>query len=509
MVSITYISQFEASVSTEDEYETGVMEIHFKKPIPQSEWWGRNGRNGRKGPVHFHKFYNPMTETIGRGLLPELKTLLDGKNIPYRINANGFESCGEKMDEDEVLKWSKTILNPAIAMRSDQAYCVSNCLRYKQLISQLPTGYGKSMVIYGIARRLIETSERNILIVVPRQQLVSQMYLDFKEYGWDDIAMSAEVLHGELKESEKPTFEKRLLISTWQSLGNIRKREPLFFERYQAVIIDEVHKAEAEILYRIVKACTKADYRQGFTGTMPPEEHDSFMVQCHLGPVCEPFTYEELKEMGILSDCEVRMIQLDYPPEVKRRWCRRGFSDEIRFLEECEARHQAVLELVKNIPKSENTLVMFNHTEHLKRMLEVFKEGGLENVQVIQGKVKVDAREKIRTAMEKTKRAIVFATYGCVQEGINIKKLHNVVFAAPSKSKIRVLQTTGRGLRIHETKEKAIIWDLYDDFMVGKMKNHTILHAAKRFDYYSEQGFQIERSSVKIDCLPYNGEEED
>jgi len=492
VVRITYLNNHEAVARVDDAAEHDLIHAHFKKKVPGSEWIMK--RRGGYGCFH-HKFWNPETCRIGRGLVQELKELLKEKGIPYGVDKNGMETKGEDMSPESVKEWSKTVLNPSYAIRDDQADSLAVCIRHKQLICQLPTGYGKSMVIYGLARRIIETSDRKILIMVPSKQLVSQLASNFKKYGWDGMEEHLEMMHSDLADHEKPTFKKRILVSTWQSL---QKKDVYFFDRYKAVIVDEAHHANADKQSGIIKKCYNADYRVGFTGTMPKDLYESYMIQQYLGPVYCPSTYSDMKEMGILSNCMVKIVMLKYPDDACEKWCRRGYADETKFLEEHPGRMQAMIDIVKSIPPGENILVMFSHTKHLDLALESFKSGGIEDIKVIKGDVKVQARESIRSSTEDEEHALIFATYGCVQEGIDIKRLHNVILAASTKSEIRVLQTIGRGLRTHHTKEKAIIWDLADDLRWNGNKNHTIKHAAERFDYYQEQNYEIQRMAVKV-----------
>lgn len=492
MVDITYISNLEAVAVAGSEAEADVMERHFRKKVPGSEWIVR--KRGGFGCFHF-RFWNRSTGSIGRGLVPEMKRLLKENGMQYRVDKNGFESKGESLTAEQIAAWSETLMNGKYKMRPDQAEAAAMCLRHKQLVCQLPTGFGKSMVIYAVARRMIDVLGRNVILIVPSKQLASQMSSDFKDYGWEGMDDFVEIMHGE---AAKPSFKKSMLISTWQSL---QKYPASLLGRYKCLMVDEVHHGKGSAgnfskLHKIIKNCSMADYRLGFTGTMPPDEHDSFMVQSNLGPAHAPVSYTDMKEMGILSDCSVMMVRLDYSDEARKKWSRRGYIDEIRFLEENPARCEAILNLVRNLPEGQNTLVMFSHTRHLDFMLECFKNSGFGNVKVIKGETKVAARESVRAAAEAEEGVTVFATYGCVQEGVNIKKLHNIVLASSSKSEIRVLQTIGRGLRTHASKEKAAVWDIVDDLSLGKFKNYALNQAAKRFDYYQEQGFNIEHRKI-------------
>jgi len=493
-LEITFVNHMEATAFVETEEEANLVEAHFKKYVPGSEWI--NKARGLSGGFHY-RFWDKRFGKIGRGLVPELKRWCKEKGIPYYFDRNGYAK-GDDVTPEQMLEWSKTVVNPAkFTMRDDQATALAMCIKRKNLIVEAITGFGKSMIIYGVIRYIIENSERNILLIVPNKQLVSQMQTDFKDYGWDKVEDFVEMQHSEL---EKPTFSKRVLLTTWQS---IQKNAPGFFERYGALIVDEVHRVKGDTnkvsqLTNIIKRCYRADFRLGFTGTMPDEPYFAYMVMQYLGAVYKPVSYSDLKEMGVLSDCLVKTVQLDYDAEDRKKWHHRGYQDEVRFIEENPNRSQAILGIMKDFPKEENTLVMFSHTKHLDNMLDYFLNNGFDDIRVIKGETKVKAREKVRETAEGETGVVIFATYGCVQEGVNIKKLHNVVLASSSKSEIRVLQTIGRGLRIHKEKEKVVIWDIVDDLSHKKSRNHTLKHAVERFSYYEEQGYALERVNVPV-----------
>ena len=96
------------------------------------------------------------------------------------------------------------------------------------------------------------------------------------------------------------------------------------------------------------------------------------------------------------------------------------------------------------------------------------------------------------------KNAILVASYGTCSTGINIRNIHNIIFASPSKSVIRVLQSIGRGLRKSDNKENVKLYDISDDLCFKKYKNHTLRHLDERIKIYSREGFNYKNISIKI-----------
>jgi len=146
-------------------------------------------------------------------------------------------------------------------------------------------------------------------------------------------------------------------------------------------------------------------------------------------------------------------------------------------------------------------LVLFQYVaKHGRPLYEQIKESCPEkDVYFIYGGTDTDLREKIRKVMEKKDNAVIVASYGTFSTGISIRKLHNIVFASPSKSRIRVLQSIGRQLRKSEHKEKARLYDISDDICWKKYKNHTYRHYEERLKLYRTEKFSHRTIHINIE----------
>ena len=107
----------------------------------------------------------------------------------------------------------------------------------------------------------------------------------------------------------------------------------------------------------------------------------------------------------------------------------------------------------------------------------------------VAGSVEGEEREEIRNIVEKEKRSIIVASYGTFSTGVNIKNLHSVIFSSPSKSKVRNLQSIGRGLRKSDTKSSSTLYDISDDLTWKSRKNFTIMHFVERVKIYNDEKF--------------------
>jgi len=116
----------------------------------------------------------------------------------------------------------------------------------------------------------------------------------------------------------------------------------------------------------------------------------------------------------------------------------------------------------------------------------------------VHGKVDADEREEVRRITEGEDGAIIIASYGTFSTGINIRNLHNIIFASPSKSRIRNLQSIGRGLRKGNNKDSATLYDIADDLSWKNWHNYTLKHFAIRVKMYNEEEFNYKIYNIRI-----------
>jgi superfamily II DNA or RNA helicase len=147
-----------------------------------------------------------------------------------------------------------------------------------------------------------------------------------------------------------------------------------------------------------------------------------------------------------------------------------------------------------------NTLCLFQYVEkHGKDLYEMIQNKATDKkVFYVHGGVDADEREKIREITEKTDNAIIVASYGTFSTGINIRNLHNIIFASPSKSRIRNLQSIGRGLRLKDNNSHATLYDIADDLSYNEKENYTLAHFRERINIYSEEDFDYEIHNVEL-----------
>jgi superfamily II DNA or RNA helicase len=192
-------------------------------------------------------------------------------------------------------------------------------------------------------------------------------------------------------------------------------------------------------------------------------------------------------------------VILKYSEEIRKAQKNMTYQDEMDFIVTNEARNKFIRNLA--VKSEGNTLVLFQYVEkHGKVLYEAIKKKAHDERKIffVYGGTETSDREAVRHITEGEKDAIIIASFGTFSTGINIPSIENVIFASPSKSKIRNLQSIGRGLRLKEGKTSCNLYDIADDLHWKSWKNHTLNHAAERYKTYAEEQFEIKLVEVDL-----------
>lgn len=456
----------------------------------------RNRRMGYDSHIPTTKsFFNANRGIIANGLIPLTEKWCENKG--HQLVKNYFPEFAPMTMEDFKERNARILAGSTYTPRDYQEEAALVALNKRHGILECCTSSGKSLIIYLIIRNLLEEGVENILLCVPNITLVTQMFNDFKDYGWTDEDECCEILYG----GETPTFEKRVLISTWQSLQH---KETDFFEKFDAVIYDECHSSKATVVNKILKACVNSRWRIGTTGTLPTSQMDLLQIACVLGQVLYRITSKELIDRGYLTRMVVAALFVKYPKEFIKRIKGADYNNEVKEFEECDARQMAIDTVLKHTRPQHNLLVLVNHVDHLSKVAEHIREKFPERrVEVISGSVNAKKREEIRQDAENREGLVIVATYGTCSTGVNIKKLHGIVLYGNSKSKIKVLQSLGRGLRKHVTKDKVVLYDVVDDCRYvmrsgNTYENRLFKHWLERRKFYTQEGYPMTGLNIVI-----------
>lgn len=440
------------------------------------------------------RLFNLYTQTIYAGLLDLVVKF--AKDRGYTWNCSLAEYSAPTKEEIKSFI-DGLIINAGgkeVKPYDYQVEAVQHALDRSRALLVSPTGSGKSLMLYLLTRWILDKhSSGKILIIVPTTSLVAQMSADFREYSKKDSWKADRNIHTVMSGKEK-TSSKRIIISTWQSIYN----QPYdYFDDFIGVFGDECHLFKAKSLNSIMTKARKTTYRIGTTGTLDGTQTHKLVIEGLFGPTYHTTTTKKLIDQDLLSSIKIDCLQLQYSPEDIESTKRMQYVDEIRWVVGNKRRNIFIKDLCNKLVG--NTLVLFNFVDlQGKPLHDLIKQSSNKSVYFIHGATEVDEREQIRKVMDKGSDAVLIASYGTCSTGINIRNIHNIIFASPSKSVIRVLQSIGRGLRKSESKVQMKLIDIADDLRYKKYVNHGINHLNERLKIYTNEGFPYKLISVQL-----------
>ena len=434
------------------------------------------------------RLFNTQTKQIYVGLLDKVIQFCKDHNYTYDFQPSKFYGLPFEVNEQISLEGVKDYMN-AICKYSPRSYQVEgvyDALRHNRKLLISPTASGKSLMIYSIVRYFVERKQ-NTLIVVPTTSLVEQMYKDFADYGWDVGSFCHKIYAGKERETDS-----QVIITTWQSIYKLPRK---YFERFSVVVGDEAHQFKSKSLISIMTKLDNAKFRYGFTGTLDGTQTHKWVLEGLFGPSYKIIKTDELMKKGHLAKLDINVLLLKHPPTKFE-----NFEEEVQYIIGHDRRNNFIKNLALDLKG--NTLILFARVEkHGEPLYELINNSNIiesRNVFFIHGGVDTEDREKVRAITEQENNAIIVASYGTFSTGINIKNLHNVIFASPSKSRIRNLQSIGRVLRKSDKKTKATLYDIADDISYKSKKNYTLNHLIERIKIYNQENFNYDIVNIPL-----------
>ncbi len=484
----------ESTIRIECEYGPArELQDYFTFVVPNSQY--RQPGKRVKGKFPKYKWngkvslFKLRTKELFRGLIPYVEEFAKNQNYTVTYADPSLKAKIKSFDEKALLEFVSHLNlksdGKTIEPYDYQINSVLQAIQNKRLLILSPTASGKSLVIYILIRFLktfFSDSDKKILIIVPTVNLVRQLYTDFIDYSSHNKWSVENNVHKIYANQEKDARHK-IYISTWQSMISM---SPEYLSQFGAIIADEAHTCQSKSLEYVLSNCKNAQFRIGTTGTLDDMLVHKLTIEGLLGLTYRPTTTKELMDRKLLAKFHVQCIVLKHggvPSE--------DYRDELEYLIADPKRNRYICKLAMGLEK--NTLILFNfvakHGDILYQMLNNMK--GDRPVYYIHGKIEADVREEVRQILEKEHNSIILASFGTWSVGNNVKNLHNIVFASPGKGKIRTLQSIGRGLRLHPTKEKCTLYDISDDLRhdSGSKANFTLNHFASRLKIYNQEQF--------------------
>ena len=437
------------------------------------------------------RLYNRRNNTLYAGLIDYVKEFAETRDYDITIDPDlEIEDSFSVKDANDFIKE----LNPVHKPRDYQLQAFVKCVRSKRKLVLSPTASGKSFIIY----LLTKWYQSPTLIIVPTISLVHQMKGDFIDYGCPEDQIYT--IQGGV---DKQT-DSNIVISTWQSIHKLPKT---WFDRFDIVIGDEAHLYKAKSLTGILEKMPNTPFRFGFTGTLDGTHTHKLVLEGLFGSVHQVITTKELIEQKHLAEFKIKALILKYTDATRSDMKKKTYNEEIDFLMQCPERNNFIKNLALSL--NGNTLILYHQVDkHGKLLYNLIKQKVDEGRKVffVHGGVDGQEREQIRAITEEEQDAIIVASYGTFSTGINIRRLHNVVFASPTKSRIRTLQSIGRGLRKGggdkakglEAKQQATLFDIADDLTWKTRVNYTLKHFLERMKYYTGEKFPYKVHNIEI-----------
>ncbi len=437
------------------------------------------------------RLFDVRSKQLYRGLVPYVAKFCEERNYDWEYENEAYDEEFSLAEANEFVEK----LRPKHAPRDYQLDAFVHAIRTRRSLLLSPTASGKSLIIYLLARFLSHRGLKKGLIIVPTVSLVEQLTSDFKDYsetnGWDVNTNIHKIYQGQEKDTDK-----FLTISTWQSIYKMPKQ---WFAQFDFVIGDEAHQFKAKSLIDIMTGLTNAKYRIGTTGTLDGTKTHKLVLEGLFGSVRKVITTKELMDAKHLAEFQIKCLLLRHSESICQAAKNFTYQQEIEYLVLNEGRNKFISNLA--ISLDGNTLVLYQYVDKHGRILQKLiseKVGSDRKVFFVSGDTDVDIREEIRKIVESETNAIIVASFGTFSTGINIRNLHNIIFASPSKSRIRNLQSIGRGLRKSDTKDSAQLFDIADDMRYKKHENYTLKHFAERIKIYTEEKFAFKVYKIEL-----------
>lgn len=454
------------------------LRVHCDKGLARDlfEFFSFTVPNAKFMPSYKNKFWDGKvrlfsikTNKIYIGLLPYIDEFCRERGYNFEGVSDILGDKEREPDESFIEE-----LGLPFQPRDYQLDAFRSTVQYGRQLLLSPTASGKSLIIYLLARYY----NKKTIIIVPTTSLVEQMAKDFEEYGYDkDICKIY---------SGQPVFSADITISTWQSFSKAPKE---VLQGFDVVIGDEAHLFKAQTLKGILEKMKNTAIRIGTTGTLDGTEVHRLQLEGLFGPVKKVITTKELMDEGTIANLDIECVILRHTKQKKM-----SYQDEMDYLVSHEKRNEFICNLVYSLKG--NTLVLFQYVEKHGVVLhdKMMKRLG-EQLHYVYGGTDTKDRENVREIVEKANDNVILASYGTFSTGVNIKKIDNVIFASPSKSRIRNLQSIGRGLRKADGKTSMRLFDISDDL---QCENHTLNHLKERINIYNEEGFTYQMRQFNI-----------
>ena len=397
-----------------------------------------------------------------------------------------------------------------------QVDAIYQLLKHLYGIIEIATAGGKSLVFGTLIFYYLKhvNPDAKFLLIVPSISLVTQFYNDLNDYNYGfqsenltpmDIRID-EVMSDKPRKYREGEKKPNIYIGTYQSLEKYPKE---WLKQFEVVACDEAHTAKAQTLISILtKTFGVAKIRFGMSGTYPSDSSVEILtIQSLLGPKLINISAKKLMDKGLISELKIKAIFLHHDNHkfaegvynIRKHDGKKAYDLEREYVHNSSKRKTFVKNLVDKFKS--NSLLLFHTITYGTEIYNYLKDNCQnKDIFYIDGSVSTEKREYIKKQMEVTSGnpKILVASYGTLSTGVSIKAISNIIFLDSFKSARVVLQSIGRGLRLHITKTKLIVFDLVDVF---HPEFKTILwrqFESRRDELYKVQQYPMDELKVKL-----------
>lgn len=379
---------------------------------------------------------------------------------------------------NNVYKNIKELCKLNLELRDYQEDTVWKCIKNGRGVVMLATGGGKTLIIATLVGTLHQNKAFNkALIIVPNLGLVEQTYNDFIDY-------KAQFSYSKWTGSHNLNPHTDVIIANLGILQS-KKTDLSILQQIDLLVIDEVHMTRKGNQINKLIENIKTNHKYGFTGTLPEDPLDQWNIIGKIGPVITEKSSYELRQKKVISPVTALVLEVNYKTKPAITGAENRYREELEFLFFNEYRNKIMLNFTKKVNK--NTLILVDYIRHGEQLYNVLKNNTDKKVYFVSGSVEIEDRERIRKIMEYKDNVICIAISKIFSTGINIKNLHYIIFAGGGKAKIKILQSIGRGLRLHHNKQQLYIVDFADQLQYG------IRHYRKRLEFYEQENIKTQK----------------
>lgn len=491
-------------IEISERFSFEVEDAKFDPRVKRGQWDG------------VKRLYNRVHKRMYVGLLLELVKFLTKQGYTYEIDKALVAK--DAVDMADIVAVTQNFIRPHMKGEPLEPYdyqyeAVHYMLNAGRSICLAATSAGKSMVLY-LAIRMYQLSDdmddKKIIVVVPSKMLVEQLYADFEEYSkFDGAKWHVSTFCQKISGKYSKFVNKQVVITTWQSLSGMPNE---VIADAGAIFVDEVHTIKGPVLAGLLENAVNCGVRHGLTGTLDGLEANELAAQGLMGPAKRIVTAREIIDAGRATEVEIMVVVVDYDAATKlayhkdqivakqlaKRTGDKGlpYRHEVEFINGLKSRFRYIQDLV--LALRNNTIVLFSRKDGYGVPLYEDMKARHANTFLISGDVDDNEREAIRLSLENYVDAKVYATDKIMSTGVSIKNLHNMVFANSSKAKIKVIQSIGRLMRLHSSKDKALLIDIVDKLDYNGAANMTMKHVEERIKMYAAEKYKVRFVTVNL-----------